>query len=72
MLVDRNHLSKKRKESKALASCIKRTGFEMFLCSNCERGSKRYLVSNKENSGCCSKYVLQGACCDVKGILVSK
>ena len=72
MLVVRIQLVKKRKESKALASYIKRTSFEMFLCSNCKRGNKKCLVSNKENSGYCSECVLQGASCNVKGVLVSK
>jgi hypothetical protein len=72
MLVVRTQPAKKRKESKALASRIKCTGFEMFLCSNCERGNKKCLVSDKENSSRCSECVLRGASCDVKGVLVGK
>jgi hypothetical protein len=65
-------LAKKHKKSKALASCIKRSGFEMFLCSRCKKQNLKYVVSDKENSGCCFKCVLQGASCDVKGILVKE
>jgi hypothetical protein len=72
MLVVYTHLAKKRKKSKTLASRIKCTSFEMFLCSNCERGNKRCLVSDKENSSCCFECVLQGASCNVEGVLVSK
>jgi hypothetical protein len=57
MLVDCNHLSKKQKESKALASCIKHTSFEMFLCSRCEKRNTKYIVLDKENSGCCLECV---------------
>ena len=70
MLVTCTQLVKKRKESKALASCIKRTSFEMFLCSRCEKRNLKCVVLDKENSGHCSKYVLQGTPCDVKGIPV--
>jgi len=70
MLAVRTQPAKKRKESKALVSCIKRTSFEMFLCSGCEKRNLKCVVSDKENSGRCSKYVLQGASCNVKGILV--
>ena len=72
MLVVRTQPAKKRRESKALASRIERTSFEMFLCSNYERGNKKCLVSDKENSAYCSKCVLQGDCCDVESIPVSK
>jgi len=44
----------------------------MFLCSRCKKQNLKYVVSDKENSGRCSKYVLQGASCDVKGIPVRK
>jgi hypothetical protein len=72
MPVVRTHPAKKRKESEALASRIERTGFEMFPCSNCERGNKRCLVSDKENSGRCSECVLRGASCDVEGVPVGE
>jgi hypothetical protein len=72
MLVACTQLAKKRKESKALTSCIKHTGFEMFPCSKCEKRNTKYVVSNKENSGRCSEYVLYKDCCDVEGIPVSK
>jgi len=72
MLAMRTQPAKKRKESKALASCIKRTSFEMFLCSRCKKRNTKYVVFNKENSGCCSKCVLRGDCCNVKGILVGE
>jgi hypothetical protein len=72
MLVVRTQPAKKRKESKALTSCIKRTGFEMFLCLNCKRGNKKCLVSDKENSSCCFECVLRGASCDVEGVLVGE
>jgi hypothetical protein len=72
MPVDRTQPGKKRKESEALASRIERTGFEMFPCSNCERGNKKCLVSDKENSGRCSECVLRGAKCDVEGIPVGE
>jgi hypothetical protein len=72
MLVMRTQPAKKRKESEALASRIKRSGFEMFPCSNCERENKRCLVSDRENSGRYSEYVLQKASCNVEGILVSE
>jgi len=44
----------------------------MFPCSSYERGNKRCLVFDKENSGRCSKCVLQGASCNVKGVLVGE
>ena len=72
MLAVRTQPAKKRKESEALASRIKRTSFEMFLCSSYERRNKRCLVSDKENSGRCSECVLRGASCDVEGVLVSE
>jgi hypothetical protein len=65
-------LAHKRKESKALASCIKHTSFEMFLCSRCKKRNFKYIVSNKENSGCCSEYVLCKVSCNVKGIPVGE
>jgi hypothetical protein len=64
--------AQKRKESEALASCIKRTGFEMFLCSGCEKRNLKCIVSDKENSGRCSECVLRKAKCDAKGIPVSE
>jgi hypothetical protein len=64
--------AKKRKESEALASCIKCTSFEMFLCSGCEKRNLKYVVLDKENSGRCSECVLWGASCDVKGIPVKE
>ena len=72
MLVVRTHLAKKRKESKALVSCIKRTSFEMFLCSRCKKQNLKYIVLDKETSSRCSKCVLCNVSCNVKGILVSK
>jgi hypothetical protein len=72
MLVKRSFVNKKLKERKALALRIKRTGFEMFPCSFCEKGNTKCVVLDKENSSCCSKYVLRKAKCDAKGILVSK
>jgi hypothetical protein len=72
MLVVRTHLAKKRKESKALVSCIKHTSFEMFLCSRYEQQNITYIVSNKEKSGRCSDCVCHKVKCDVEGILVSK
>jgi hypothetical protein len=72
MLVVHTHLAKKRKESKALASRIKHTGFEMFLCSRCKRRNTKCVVSNKENSSRCSKCVLRGDCCNVKGIPIGE
>jgi hypothetical protein len=50
MLANCNYLSKKRKESKALVSCIKYTSFEMFLCSRYKQYNTKYIVSNKKNS----------------------
>ena len=72
MLVVHAQPAKKRKESEALASCIKRTSFEIYLCSKCKKHNLKYVVSNKENSGYCSKYVLQGASCNVKSIPVKE
>jgi hypothetical protein len=72
MLVVCTTLAHKRKESKALTSCIKRTSFEMFLCSRCEKYRSKCVVSNKENSGRCSECVCLGQSCDVKGVLVSE
>jgi hypothetical protein len=66
-------LSKRnRLKHKALALCIKRTSFEMFPCSFCEKNNAKCVVSNKENSDYCSEYVFHKAKCDVKGILVSE
>ena len=63
---------KSRKESEALASCIKRTSFEMYLCFRCKKRNAKCVVFNKENSSRCSKCVLRKASCDAKGIPVSK
>jgi len=57
MLANRTQLAKKRKESEALTSCIKRTSFKMFLCSRYEKRNLKYVVSNKENSSYCLKCV---------------
>jgi hypothetical protein len=65
-------LAKKRKESKALVSCIKCTSFEIFLCSRCKKRNLKCIVSDKETSSRCSKYVLCKVSCNVKGILVGK
>jgi hypothetical protein len=65
-------LAHKRKESEALASRIERTGFEMFLCSRCEKRNLKCVVFDKENSGRCSECVLRRVKCDVKGIPVSE
>jgi hypothetical protein len=72
MPVVRTHPAKKRKESEALASCIERTGFEMYPCSECEKRNLKCVVSDKENSNRCSECVLQGASCNVEGIPVSE
>jgi hypothetical protein len=72
MLVVCTTLAQKRKESKALASRIERTSFEMFPCSGCEKRSLKCVVSDKENSSRCFEYVLCRVSCDVKGIPVSK
>jgi hypothetical protein len=71
MLVNHNRPSKKRKESKALVSCIKRTGFEMFLCSGCEKRNLKCIVLDKENSNRCSKCVCQGVSYNVKQSLAA-
>jgi hypothetical protein len=70
MLVVCTHPAKKRKESEVLTSCIERTSFEIFLCSEYEKQNTKYVVSNKENSSRCSEYVFCRASCDVEGILV--
>jgi hypothetical protein len=44
----------------------------MFLCSRCEKRNLKCIVSNKENSGCCSECVLRRAKCNAKGIPVSE
>ena len=44
----------------------------MFLCLNYKHRNKKYLILDKKNSSRCSKYVLQGASCNVEGILISK
>jgi hypothetical protein len=72
MLVKHAQLAKKRKESKALASCIKHTSFEMFLCSKYKKRNLKCVVLNKENSGRYSEYVLYKASCNVEGILVGE
>jgi hypothetical protein len=64
--------TKNRLERKALAMRILYTSFEMFLCSNCEKNNTKCVVSNKENSGRCSKCVLCKVKCDVKGVLVNE
>jgi hypothetical protein len=64
--------TKKRKESEALASRIKCTSFEMFLCSRCKKRNLKCVVLDKESSGRCSECVLRKVSCDVEGILVSK
>jgi hypothetical protein len=70
MLVMRTQLAKKRKESKALISCIKHTSFEMFLYSRYEHQNISYIVSNKERLGRCSNYICYKVKCDVKNIPV--
>jgi hypothetical protein len=64
--------AKKRKKSKALASWIKYTSFEMFLCSRYEKQSLKYIVLDKENSSRCSKCAFYKVSCNVEGILVGK
>jgi hypothetical protein len=51
---------------------MKHTSFEMFLCSGCEKHNTKYVVSNKENFGRCSKYVCYKVFCNVKGIPIRK
>jgi transcription elongation factor Elf1 len=72
MLVERSFVNKKLKEHKALALRIKRTSFEMFLCSFCKKSNTKYVVLDKENSSRCLECVLCKAKCDAKGILVSE
>ena len=72
MLDVRTQPAKKRKESEALASCIKRTSFEMFLCSGCEQQNITCIVSDKEKSGRCSDCVCYRVKCNVKGIPVKE
>jgi hypothetical protein len=72
MLVDQTQPARKRKESKALASCIKHTSFEMFLCSEYEKHNFKYVVLDKENSDRCSEYVFYKVKCDVKSIPIRK
>jgi ferredoxin-like protein FixX len=70
MPVDQTQPARKRKESEALASCIKHTSFKMFPCSGCEKRNTKYVVSNKENSNRCSECVLCKVSCNVEGILI--
>src|SRR5438552_9128818 len=72
MPADRTQPSKARKESEALASCIKHTGFEMFPCSGYEKRNLKYVLSNKENSSRCSECVCYKVSYNVEGILVSE
>jgi len=72
MLVICNTPLKTRRDNEALASCIERTSFEMFLCLGCEKRNTKCVVLDKENSSRCSECVLQGASCNVKGILVGE
>jgi hypothetical protein len=72
MLVVYTYSAKKRKKSKALASRIKCTSFEMFLCFGCKKRNLKCVVLDKESSGCCSECVLHGMSCNVEGILVSE
>ena len=72
MLAMRTQLAKKRKESEALASRIKRTGFEMFSCSRYEQQNISCIVFNKEKSGRCSDCVRRRVKCNVKGIPVKE
>jgi hypothetical protein len=62
----------KRKKLEALASYIKRTGFEMFFCLSCEKRNLKYMVSNKENLSRCFKCVLCKVKCNIESILVSE
>jgi hypothetical protein len=68
----RTQLAKKRKESEALASCIKRTSFEMFPCSGYEKRNLTCIVLDKETSSRCSECVLHKVSCNVEGILVGE
>src|SRR5438552_15216818 len=72
ILADRTQLGEKRKQSEALASCIKHTSFEMYPCSGYEKRNLKYVLSNKENSSYCSECVFQKASCNVESIPVSK
>jgi hypothetical protein len=72
MLVERSSVNKKLKEREALASRIKRTGFEMFPCSSCKKSNTKCVVSDKENSSRCLECVLCKAKYDAKGILVGE
>jgi hypothetical protein len=72
MLAKRSLLSKKYQEREALALRVKRTSFEMFPCSSCEKNNTKCIVLDKENSSCCLEYVLRKVKCNAKGILVSE
>jgi hypothetical protein len=72
MPVVRSHLLKDCKDRRALASYIKHTSFEMFPCLGCEKRNTKYIISDKENSGRYSEYVLCKVSCNVKGILVGE
>jgi hypothetical protein len=44
----------------------------MFPCSKYKKRNLKYVVSNKENSDCCSEYVLYKVKCDVESIPIRK
>jgi hypothetical protein len=71
-MLTKRSLKKNRLEREALALRIKHTSFEMFPCSVCEKNNTKCVVSNKENSSRCSKYVLRKVRCSIKGIPVGE
>ena len=64
---------KERKEYKrlALVEYITVIGFDMFLCTNCERNNRVCVLFKREDSSCCFKCVAYRGLCNVEGIPVS-
>ena len=61
---------RKEQERVTLAMCILKTGFDMFLCSNCDQNKCTCVVFDYKGSCCCFKCVSYNASYDVDEILV--
>ena len=61
---------KKERERLALAKRIAITGFDMFLCTNCDQNKRTCVVFDCEGSCQCFECVSHNASCNVDKILV--
>ena len=70
MLAQRTQPSRVRRSNLLLSRRIELTSFEMFPCTNCDRGKRKCIRSDRESSDRCSECVLRGLSCNAEGIAV--